>query len=226
MKKEFDTLYGSDEKDINNWFKLCHVLRIDPVPNTLKECRAVSAPLREPFHFFHFSSRVVLQKHVNLVDLVQGSRENIQIFKSEEELSNYTHETEKFFPKERAKDGGVLRALRRRILEPRESPSSQGQWPQPGNSYHHRLVESIQFEGSNSFQELRSGGTWGLGPVIPYHIILATCLQVQLAHRLNTSLLCSSLLTQHYLSQHYNQSHDSRSSFQVTSHIDDLPLNS
>ena len=128
-------------------------------------------PISEPFHFFHFSSQVVLQKHVDLVDLVQGSRENIQIFKSEEELSNYTHETEKFFPKERAKDGGVLRALRRHILEPRESPSSQGQWPQPGNSYHHRLVESIQFEGSNSFQELRSGGTWGLGPVLPlpYH---------------------------------------------------------
>jgi hypothetical protein len=45
MKKEFDSLYGSDEKDINNWYKLCHVLRIDPAPNTLKECRAVSAPL-------------------------------------------------------------------------------------------------------------------------------------------------------------------------------------
>jgi hypothetical protein len=42
MKKEFDSLYGSDEKDINNWHKLCHVLSIDPVPDTLKECRAVS----------------------------------------------------------------------------------------------------------------------------------------------------------------------------------------
>jgi hypothetical protein len=41
MKQEFDTLYGSDEKDINNWFKLCHVLRIDPVPKTLDKCRAV-----------------------------------------------------------------------------------------------------------------------------------------------------------------------------------------
>jgi hypothetical protein len=41
MKQEFDTLYGSDEKDINNWYKLCHVLRIDPVPKTLGECRAV-----------------------------------------------------------------------------------------------------------------------------------------------------------------------------------------
>jgi hypothetical protein len=43
MKQEFDALYGSDEHDINNWHKLCHILRIDPVPNTLKECRLVSS---------------------------------------------------------------------------------------------------------------------------------------------------------------------------------------
>ena len=41
MKKEFDALYGSDEKDIKNWYKLCHVLRIDPAPKTLNECRKV-----------------------------------------------------------------------------------------------------------------------------------------------------------------------------------------
>jgi hypothetical protein len=41
MKQEFATLYGSDEKDINNWYKLCHILRIDPVPKTLGQCRAV-----------------------------------------------------------------------------------------------------------------------------------------------------------------------------------------
>jgi hypothetical protein len=51
MKREFDALYGSDEKDINNWYKLCHVVRIDPVPKTLKKCRAVSAPLRGSFDF-------------------------------------------------------------------------------------------------------------------------------------------------------------------------------
>lgn len=43
MKKEFDSLYGSDEKDIHNWHKLCYVLSIDPVPDTLEECRAVSS---------------------------------------------------------------------------------------------------------------------------------------------------------------------------------------
>ncbi len=51
MKKEFDALYGTDEKDINNWHKLCHVLSVDPTPKTLKECRAVSAPLRGQFDF-------------------------------------------------------------------------------------------------------------------------------------------------------------------------------
>jgi hypothetical protein len=42
MKNEFNHLYGSDEHDIKNWHKLCHVLRISPVPDTLRECRAVS----------------------------------------------------------------------------------------------------------------------------------------------------------------------------------------
>jgi len=104
MGKEFDSLYGSDEKDINNWHKLCYILSIDPVPDTLHECRAA-----------------VFKKHVNLVDLVERSRENIQIFESEIKLSEYTRETKKFFPKENAANGGVLRALRRHILAPRSS---------------------------------------------------------------------------------------------------------
>jgi hypothetical protein len=101
----------------------------------------VSALLRGPFDF-SFSSQAVSRKHVNLVDLVQaaaqGSRENIQIFKSEKELSDYTKATSKFFPKEDAVDGGVLRALRRHILEPQESRPQgtryrQGQPPSLAN---------------------------------------------------------------------------------------------
>jgi hypothetical protein len=44
----------------------------------------------------------------------------VQIFETEGALSEYTKETEKFFPKESAVDGGVLRALRRHILSPRD----------------------------------------------------------------------------------------------------------
>jgi len=107
IKKEFGDLYGSDEKDIKNWHKLCHVLRIDPAPNSLKECRAA-----------------VVTKHVNLVDLVQGDKMKVQIFETERALSKYTKRTGKFFPKEDAVDGGVLRALRRHILSPRGTASN------------------------------------------------------------------------------------------------------
>ncbi|KAF8491089.1 hypothetical protein F5888DRAFT_1807729 [Russula emetica] len=181
IKKEFDSLYGSDEKNINNWYKLCHVLRIDPVPNTLKECRAD-----------------VSRKHVNLVDLVQGSRENIPIFESEIELSEYTKKTEKFFPKEDAADGE-----RGQLSQPQLVPPP---------------VESIPFEGSNSFQAQR-GCTRGLGPLaaLPYHVIPATYFQVQLAHQY-TALMLQPFYPVHHLSQprpsgcteglHYNDSHD------------------
>ena len=53
MVKEFNSLYGSDQKDIKNWYKLCHVLRIEPAPNTVKKCSAVRATvtLRGSFDF-------------------------------------------------------------------------------------------------------------------------------------------------------------------------------
>jgi hypothetical protein len=124
MKKEFDDLYGSNEHDIKNWHKLCHVLRINPVPDTLQECRAVSCRFSDPLFTWStkasFLIQAVVDKHVNLVDLVHGSKVEVRIFETETELSEYTQETEKYFPKQNAKDGGVLRALRRHILAPRE----------------------------------------------------------------------------------------------------------
>jgi hypothetical protein len=51
MKTEFDALYGSDEKDINSWYKLCHILSIDPFPKTLKKCREVNYDLHRPLAF-------------------------------------------------------------------------------------------------------------------------------------------------------------------------------
>jgi hypothetical protein len=68
--------------------------------------------------------QAVVKKHVNLVDLVHGSKVEVRIFKTEKELSEYTRATEKYFPREEARDGGVLRALRRQILAPREDTRS------------------------------------------------------------------------------------------------------
>lgn len=69
-------------------------------------------------------------KHVNLVDLVQGDKLEVQIFETERALSKYTKRTNKFFPKENAVDGGVLRALRRHILSPR-GPASKDDLDEP-----------------------------------------------------------------------------------------------
>ena len=128
LKEEFDTIYGLDEHDIKNWRKLCHVLRINPVPDTLRECRSVSCRSFDPLRPWYMKAptftQTVLKKHVNLMDLVHGSKEEVTIFKTEKLLSEYTKETGKYFPKEEAKDGGVLRALRRHILAPREDTHS------------------------------------------------------------------------------------------------------
>jgi hypothetical protein len=54
--------------------------------------------------------------HVNLVDLVDTSGREVELFSSLDELSEYTIETGKFFPKESAYAGGVLKFLLREIL--------------------------------------------------------------------------------------------------------------
>ncbi|KAH8998358.1 hypothetical protein EDB86DRAFT_2912777 [Lactarius hatsudake] len=71
MKKEFDGLYGSDETDINNWLKLCFVLRIDLAHDTLQKCRAA-----------------VLKTHVNLVGLVHGSKRKSGSSKRKKNIAN------------------------------------------------------------------------------------------------------------------------------------------
>jgi hypothetical protein len=168
---------------------------------------------------FHFSSQAVSRVHVNLVDLVGGFRENMRIFESVEELADYTLDNDKIFPGESARDGGVLRALRRHIYHPRrdiESRSTQGQESQPRSSHHrHPPVANVPFDGSYPFQGARG---CALGPALPYHVLLATCLQVQLARRYAALMLQSSypppLLTSSQLQYHVPQPGISR--YQVT----------
>lgn len=53
---------------------------------------------------------------MNLVDLVDPSVPDVELFPSLNELREYTIETGKFFPKESAYAGGVLKFLLREIL--------------------------------------------------------------------------------------------------------------
>ncbi|KAF8879697.1 hypothetical protein BD779DRAFT_1122640 [Infundibulicybe gibba] len=105
LTREFNSLYGQDIGDINSWRRLCHVIDIQPIPETLFVCR-----------------EAVRATHVNLVDLVELPRrdagEKVQKYSSVQELSDYTKNTGKYFPKENAHAGGVLKFLLRQILNP------------------------------------------------------------------------------------------------------------
>lgn len=60
----------------------------------------------------------VRQTHVNLVDLVDTVRtgESVKVFPNLKKLQSYTIKNRKFFPKEDAYAGGLLRFLLREIL--------------------------------------------------------------------------------------------------------------
>ena len=58
--------------------------------------------------------------HVNLVDLVDAPKTHkpVRWFPSEKALSDYTLETEKFFPRNSKCAGGLLKFLLRHIFHP------------------------------------------------------------------------------------------------------------
>lgn len=60
---------------------------------------------------------MVVKTHVNLVDLLDGYRtqSSVHHFRSEAELRAYTIENMRYFPKEDAYEGGLLKWLLREI---------------------------------------------------------------------------------------------------------------
>jgi len=100
MVVRFNHLYGTDVSNIENWQKLCIAVNIVPLPMTIAGCKAE-----------------MKEVHVNLVDLVDTSGRDIELFPSLGELREYTVGTGKYFPKESAYAGGVLKFLLREIFE-------------------------------------------------------------------------------------------------------------
>ncbi|CAG7558098.1 unnamed protein product [Fusarium equiseti] len=101
MVKQFNDIYGTDPDNLESWQKLCHVLNIEPVPTRLAACR-----------------ECVRRTHVNLVDLVETANTGlpVTVFETLEQLQDYTIDNGKFFPKQSAHHGGLLKFLLRQIL--------------------------------------------------------------------------------------------------------------
>ncbi|KAL5635320.1 hypothetical protein ACGC1H_004191 [Rhizoctonia solani] len=103
MVQEFNAIYGTDLESLAAWQSLCRVLNLTDVPDKLEACR-----------------RLVQSMHVNIVDLVDtpATQTPVTHFLSEAALSAYTIKSGKYFPKENAYAGGLLRFLLRHIENP------------------------------------------------------------------------------------------------------------
>ncbi|CAE6457930.1 unnamed protein product [Rhizoctonia solani] len=100
---EFNAIYGTDHESLAAWQSLCRVLNLTSIPEQLEACR-----------------RLVKSMHVNIVDLVDTPATQVPVthFPSEEALSTYTIKNGKYFPKESAYAGGLLKYLLRNIENP------------------------------------------------------------------------------------------------------------
>ncbi|KAJ7064902.1 hypothetical protein C8F01DRAFT_983777, partial [Mycena amicta] len=107
----FNVKFGKDVDDQQAWVKLCEVLEIHPIPEDVESCR-----------------EVVSGTHVNIVDLVDPANlgRSIHRFTHVRELSEYTIEEDKYFPRNHAKAGGVLQYLLREIIKP--PPDGWSSW--------------------------------------------------------------------------------------------------
>ena len=120
---EFNHNYGVNVDEFDSWKNICKDIGIKPIPSSLEECREVSDTRRWPTYCeidFSCDLQKVVHTHVNILDLVESKKthKKVRVFTSVQDLSNYTKHTERFFPINHAKAGGVLRYLLRHILRP------------------------------------------------------------------------------------------------------------
>ncbi|KAL2693809.1 hypothetical protein Neosp_000375 [[Neocosmospora] mangrovei] len=99
LVEEFNYVYGTDEGSLENWGKLCQTIGLS-IPKTLKEAH-----------------KIVGGVHVNLVTLVQRLRtgEPVEVFKSVQDLRQFTAKSKWIFPLEHDQAGGLLKMLLRKM---------------------------------------------------------------------------------------------------------------
>jgi len=130
LREEFNMWFGS-EKDLGCWHALCRAVRINPLPNTLRDCERVSSPCYFCTHpaaenNSMQNSQAVRGVYVNIIDLIEWARQGaspgqacVKRFRNLSELRRYTKETRRVFRNDLtdSDDGNVvLRHLLRFIF--------------------------------------------------------------------------------------------------------------
>ncbi|KAG6313640.1 hypothetical protein E4U22_000762 [Claviceps purpurea] len=98
---EFGAIYGEKDDKLDVLQLLCRKLKVDPLPQTLTDCR-----------------EAIQAHYVNIVDFVDCERTGKPVpkFSSLEKLRRYTIDKDKIFPKEEAKASLLLRFLLQNIF--------------------------------------------------------------------------------------------------------------
>ena len=126
---QFNSVYGTDVHDMEPWRRLCLELEICPLPNCASDAQKVRSDYIVRIGLLYqsivtiltnecFGEQTIKRLFVNLVDLVDTRRtgDAVTKFDTLEELQDYTIRTGRYFPKESAYAGGVLKFLLREIL--------------------------------------------------------------------------------------------------------------
>lgn len=116
LVEEFDYVHGTDESNLENWGKLCQAMGLS-APKTLKEAHKVRKLVELITTHNTNMQQVVRGAYVNLVALVQSPRtgESVEVFKSVQDLRQFTAKTKWTFPQEHTQAGGLLNMLLRKM---------------------------------------------------------------------------------------------------------------
>ncbi|XP_006460537.1 hypothetical protein AGABI2DRAFT_220577 [Agaricus bisporus var. bisporus H97] len=103
LVRQFNATYSVDEDDLAAWHALLRHIGVNNPPSTVEECK-----------------KLINGKFINLIDLIDARDHNVDIihFATEQQLSEYTRETKKIFPREHEEAGTLLRYLLRHIMHP------------------------------------------------------------------------------------------------------------
>ncbi|KAH0828875.1 hypothetical protein J3R83DRAFT_2262 [Lanmaoa asiatica] len=120
LVQQFNFLYGVDGNDLAAWQNLCKTIGIEPFPDSIDECRKVGGTMIFIIVCSSHGAQLVWDAHVNIVDLIEAVRTGrpVRQFPTLDELAAYTKRTDRFFPKQNAYQGGLLKELLREIINP------------------------------------------------------------------------------------------------------------
>lgn len=124
---EFNHVYGMDENNLESWVKLCQAMGLS-APKTLKEAHKVRKLVWLITIHNTDQRQNIRGAYVNLVVLVQSPRtgEPVEVFKSAQDLRQFTANSKWAFPQQHTQAGGLLNMLLRKMSGPSHGHRARG----------------------------------------------------------------------------------------------------